>query len=73
MLDIPAALARQEPVRDAGEPNDDVRLVKPGGLFASGSLPLTSRAKGKASLRATLDVARIRRICTGSGCPPAAA
>jgi hypothetical protein len=56
MLDIPAALARQEPVRDAGEPNDDVRLVKPGGLFASGSPPLTSRAKGKASLRATLDV-----------------
>ena len=58
MLDIPAALARHEPVRDAGEPNDDVRLVKPGGLFASGSPPLTSRAKAKASLRATLDVDR---------------
>jgi len=56
MLDVPNALARQEPVRDAEEPNDDVRLVKPGGLFASGTPPLTSRAKARASLRATLDV-----------------
>jgi subtilisin family serine protease len=56
MLDIPSALAREEPVRDVQEPNEDVRLVKPGGLFADGSPPLTTRTTPKASLRATLDV-----------------
>jgi subtilisin family serine protease len=56
MLDIPNALAEQEPVRDAEEPNDDIRLVKPSGLFADGTPPLTSRTNAKASLRATLDV-----------------
>ena len=56
ILDIPTALAGAEPVRDPEEPNDDVRLVKPGGLFATGTPPLTSRTKAKASLRATLDV-----------------
>jgi subtilisin family serine protease len=56
MLDIPNALAAQEPVRDAEEPNDDIRLVKPSGLFVDGTPPLTSRTKAKASLRATLDV-----------------
>src|SRR5262249_50221978 len=56
ILDIPGALARQTPARDLEEPNDDVRFVKPGGLFAGGTAPLTSRAKGKASIRATLDV-----------------
>lgn len=56
ILDIPSALAREEPVRDAQEPNDDVRLVKPGGLFPAGSSPLTTSATPKASLRATLDV-----------------
>ena len=56
LLDIPSALGRQTPVPDAEEPNDDVRLVKPGGLFRSGTPPLTTRTKGKATLRATLDV-----------------
>ena len=56
ILDIPGALARQEPARDAEEPNDDVRLVKPSGLFSSGTPPLTSRTQAKGSLRATLDV-----------------
>jgi subtilisin family serine protease len=56
ILDIPSALAREEPVRDAQEPNDDVRLVKAGGLFPDGSPPLTTRTTAKASLRATLDV-----------------
>jgi hypothetical protein len=55
MLDIPNALAQPEPVRDAEEPNDDIRLVKPSGLFASGTPPLTSPTHAKASLRATLD------------------
>jgi hypothetical protein len=56
MLDLPAALAREAPPRDFGEPNDDVRLVKPGGLFPAGSPALTSPAKTKASVRATLEV-----------------
>jgi hypothetical protein len=56
ILDVAGALVREAHVRDAQEPNDDVRLVKPGGLFRSGTPPLTSRAKAKASLRATLDV-----------------
>jgi subtilisin family serine protease len=56
ILDVAGALARGAQLRDAQEPNDDVRLVEPGGLFSSGTPPLTSRAKVKASLRATLDV-----------------
>jgi subtilisin family serine protease len=55
MLDIPNALAQPAPVRDAEEPNDDIRLVKPSGLFASGTPPLTSPTHATASLRATLD------------------
>jgi hypothetical protein len=56
ILDVASALTREPQVRDAQEPNDDVRLVDPGGLFLSGTPPLTSRAKSKVSLRATLDV-----------------
>jgi hypothetical protein len=56
VLDIPNALVREEPVRDAEEPNEDVRLVKPGALFAAGTPPLTSRTKAKAALHATLDM-----------------
>jgi subtilisin family serine protease len=56
ILNIANALVREATVRDAQEPNDDVRLVKPGGLFPPGTPPLTSRSKAKASLRATLDV-----------------
>jgi hypothetical protein len=56
VLDVASALAREAPARDAQEPDDDVRLVNPGGLFPSGTPPLTSRTKARASLRATLDV-----------------
>jgi subtilisin family serine protease len=56
LLDIPGALARQTPARDLQEPNDDVRFVKPRGLFATGTPPLTTRTNGKASIHATLDV-----------------
>jgi subtilisin family serine protease len=56
ILDVASALTRETQVRDSHEPNDDVRLVKPGGLFSSGTPPLTSPAQAKASLRATLDV-----------------
>jgi hypothetical protein len=55
MLDIPAALVRQAPNRDSTEPNDDVRLVRPGGLFASGIPPLTSRARTSAFVRGSVD------------------
>jgi subtilisin family serine protease len=47
LLDIPSALAREKPARDSAEPNDDVRLIKPGGLFPLGTSPLTSRGKGR--------------------------
>jgi subtilisin family serine protease len=56
ILDIPSALAQQEPAPDAEEPNDDVRLVRASGLFAAGTPPLTSPTNGKGVLRATLDV-----------------
>ena len=55
MLDLPNALAQQEPMADVDEPNDDVRLVKPRALFPDGTPPLTSRSTPRASLRASLD------------------
>ena len=55
MLDIPAALAGQAPNPDSTEPNDDVRLVKPGGLFASGIAPLTSRGSTSAVVRGSVN------------------
>src|SRR4051812_12709222 len=54
MLDIPAALAGQAPNRDSTEPNDDVRLVRPGRLFASGVSPLTSRGHTSAFVRGSV-------------------
>ncbi|MFL5934183.1 MAG: S8 family peptidase [Gaiellaceae bacterium] len=55
MLDIPAALVRRAPNRDSTEPNDDVRLVRPGGLFAPGIAPLTSRRRTSAFVRGSVD------------------
>ena len=55
MLDIPGALVRKAPNRDSTEPNDDVRLVRPGGLFASGVAPLTSRGRTSAFVRGSVD------------------
>ena len=57
VVDIPSALSRTPPLPDPSEPNDDVGLVKPGALFASGMPPLTTATRGRASLRARLDVA----------------
>lgn len=51
ILSIPAALARPTPVRDPQEPNDDVNLVRPHALTASGT-----RLATPATLRAKLDV-----------------
>jgi hypothetical protein len=55
ILDIPAALALAAPAVDPQEPNDDVNLVKPGGLFRTGTAPLTSPSIRSAALKARLD------------------
>ena len=55
MLDIPSALAYAAPNPDSPEPNDDVRLVKPGGLFASGMPPLTTKSKRTGLARGSVD------------------
>jgi hypothetical protein len=56
VLDVPAALVRSAPARDPQEPNDDIALVKPGALFATGEPALTKPGSGKASLQARIDV-----------------
>jgi subtilisin family serine protease len=55
MLDIPLALVAPAPNRDSTEPNDDVRLVKPGALFPSGVAALTTRARPNAFVRGSVD------------------
>jgi subtilisin family serine protease len=51
ILSIPAALARKAPAKDPQEPNDDINLVRPHAVTASGThLSTPSR------LQATLDV-----------------
>jgi hypothetical protein len=53
LLNIPNALAAEPPIRDPNEPNEDVYLVKPNGLFLGGT-PLLARPR--ASLRGRLDL-----------------
>ena len=55
ILDIPNALSMAEPAKDPQEPNDDIDLVKPGGLFPTGTAPLTTSTKKTTSLHARLD------------------
>jgi subtilisin family serine protease len=55
LLDLRAALSAPAPPRDPLEPNDDVRLVRPGGLFTHGSPLLTAAKKRTALLHARLD------------------
>src|SRR5262249_39413848 len=55
LLDIPDALTRLAPNPDSAEPNDDIRLVKPGGLFASGMPPLTTKTRRNAFVRGSVD------------------
>src|SRR4029077_13855544 len=55
VLDVRAALSAPAPPRDPFEPNDDIDLVRPGGLFATGSPPLTSRRKPTALVSARVD------------------
>ena len=55
MLDIPNALTRPAPNPDSPEPNDDIRLVKPGGLFSSGMQPLTTKTRRNGLARGSVD------------------
>jgi hypothetical protein len=56
LLDIPSALTRAAPFSDHQEPNDDIRLIKAGGLFSDATTPITGPRKSGASFRARLDV-----------------
>ena len=56
LLDVPAALARKVPAVDPQEPNEDVFVVRPKGLFVQGAQPLTAPRRARASIRARLDV-----------------
>jgi hypothetical protein len=56
ILDVPSALAAAPPPVDPQEPNDDVFLVRPRGLFVQGTTPLTAPGRPSASLTARLDV-----------------
>jgi hypothetical protein len=56
LLDIPRALTEEAPFSDHQEPNEDIRLVKAGGLFSDATIPITGPGKGGASFRARLDV-----------------
>jgi subtilisin family serine protease len=55
LLDVRAALAAPAPPPDPLEPNDDVKLVRPGGTFKTGSLLLTTASMRQTLLRARLD------------------
>jgi subtilase family protein len=52
ILDIPRALGLSVPASDPFEPNDDVYLVKPNGLFAGGAAPLTGPGRASARVNA---------------------
>ena len=56
-LNVPAALSVATPPSEPQEPNEDVADVRTKGLFPQGHPPLTTVAKRRAALRATLDVA----------------
>jgi hypothetical protein len=55
ILDAPAALTRRPPVPDPQEPNEDVYLVKPKGLFGAGHPSLTAPGRGRAALAAHVE------------------
>jgi subtilisin family serine protease len=56
LLNVPAALTYQAPVKDPLEPNDDVNYVQPGGTFYTGIPPLTTRPAPATALVARLAV-----------------
>ena len=56
VLSIPNALTSAAPPRDPGEPNEDIRHVRPRGLFRAASPPITSPSRPRTTFRARLDV-----------------
>jgi Subtilase family len=56
ILNIPNALNAAVPPLDPQEPNDDIDQVKAGRLFRNSTPAITARGRGRASLRATLDL-----------------
>jgi hypothetical protein len=55
ILNVPAALARKAPRPDPEEPNEDVYLVEPHGLFPAGQPALTVPGRAKRVLPAHLE------------------
>jgi subtilisin family serine protease len=55
ILDAPAALTRRPPAPDPQEPNEDVFLVKPKGLFRDGHPALTVPGRRRATLAAQVE------------------
>jgi hypothetical protein len=55
ILDVPAALLRKAPLPDPEEPNEDVFLVRPRGLFRAGHPALTSPGHPHAAIRASME------------------
>jgi subtilisin family serine protease len=55
VIDVRAALSARAPAPDPLEPNDDVSLVRPGGLFPAGSPLLTNLHRHGALLHARVD------------------
>src|SRR5438105_981467 len=55
VLNLPSASGTAAPAPDPQEPNEDVFLVKPKGLFRSGHAPLTGPGHSRAALSARLD------------------
>ncbi len=56
LLDIPAALTEPAPFRDPQEPNEDIREVRPNGLFRTPTPGVTGPGRPSANLRARLDL-----------------
>jgi hypothetical protein len=56
LLDVPSALSRQAPAPQLQEPNEDVYLVRPRGLFLQGSPFIVGRGRLSSSLRDRLDI-----------------
>jgi subtilisin family serine protease len=54
LLDLRAALAAPTPPPGRYEPNDDITMVKPGGMFEAGEPFLTSSVRSRAYLRGAL-------------------
>ena len=55
LLDVNAALAYPAPIRDPGEPNDDIVAVDAAGTLAAAPAALTTPRRPRASLKARLD------------------